>query len=203
MKLFDIGNSRVHLYEDSVIKHFSADDFDYKKIKEKVFYISVNKTVSKRLKHLPNWVDLSGYLKLFYETMGIDRQVVCMAESNGVIIDAGSAITVDVMENGEYGGGYILPGLLAMQSCYSTISPALDTSFNFELSLDKMATNTRDSITFGYLGTFALHINSLGKKVFLTGGDAKTIKPLFENATVEEGLVFRAMLKIINEEGLC
>jgi len=203
MKLFDIGNSRVHLYEDSTIEHFNIDYFDYKKIKEKVFYISVNKTISKRLKDLHNWIDLSAYLKLFYETIGIDRQVVCMAENDAVIIDAGSAITVDVMENGEYSGGYILPGLRAMQNCYRTISPALDTSFNFELSLDKMATNTRDSITFGYLGTFALHINSLGKKVFLTGGDAKRIKPLFENVIVEEGLVFRGMLKIINEEGLC
>jgi len=203
MKLFDIGNSRVHFCENSIIEHFSVDEFDYKKIKEKVFYISVNKTISNRLKNFPNWVDLSVYIKLFYETIGIDRQVVCMVERDGVIIDAGSAITVDVMENGEYSGGYILPGLSAMQNCYRTISPALNTSFNFELSLDKMAINTRDSITFGYLGTFALHINSLGKKVFLTGGDAKTIKPLFENATVEEGLVFRAMLKIINEEGLC
>jgi len=203
MKFFDIGNSRVHFYEDSKLEHFNADDFDYKNIKEKVFYISVNKTISVHLKSLPNWIDLSVYLKLFYETIGIDRQVACMAESDAVIIDAGSAITVDVMQNGEYSGGYILPGLRAMKSCYRTISPALDTSFNFELSLDRMATNTRDSITFGYLGTFALHVNSLGKKVFLTGGDAKRIKPLFENATVEEGLVFRGMLKIINEEGLC
>jgi len=203
MKLFDIGNSRVHFYDGSIIEHFNADEFDYKKVKEKVFYISVNKTISKRLKNFSNWIDLSIYVKLFYETIGIDRQVVCMVESDGIIIDAGSAITVDLMENGEYSGGYILPGLSAMQNCYRTISPALDTSFNFELSLDKMATNTRDSITFGYLGTFALHINSLGKKVFLTGGDAKRIKPLFENVIVEEGLVFRGMLKIINEEGLC
>jgi len=203
MKLFDIGNSRVHFYEDSTIEHFNANDFNYAAINEKVFYISVNRTISNNLKNLTNWIDLSAHIKPFYETMGIDRQVACMAESDAVIIDAGSAITVDVMENGKYGGGYILPGLSAMQNCYSTISPALYTSFNFELSLDKMATNTRDSITFGYLGTFALHINSLGKKVFLTGGDAEIIKPLFKSVTVEEGLVFRAMLKIINEEGLC
>ena len=202
MKLFDIGNSRVHQYLDSKIEHFPAEKFNYENIKEKVFYISVNEIISKHLKSLPNWIDLSKNVTLFYETIGIDRQVSCLAERDAVIIDAGSAITVDVMENGNYMGGYILPGLRAMQKTYADISPALDNSFNFELSLDKMPTNTRDSISFGYLGTFVTHVNSLNKKIILTGGDAQTLKLLFKNAVLDETLVFRGMEKIIQEKNL-
>ena len=203
MKLFDIGNSRVHLYDDGNISHFLADSYRFEDIEERVFYISVNAKISKRLEPLTNWINLQSFITPFYSTIGVDRQFACMAESDAVIIDAGSAITVDVMQEGEYIGGYILPGVNAMQSCYADISKALDSSFNFELSLDKMATNTRDSITFGYLGTFALHVNSLGKQIILTGGDAEKLQPLFEKATIDYELVFRGMKKIIDEGKIC
>ncbi|PCI92632.1 hypothetical protein COB11_06900, partial [Candidatus Aerophobetes bacterium] len=36
----------------------------------------------------------------YYETMGIDRIIICESIQDGVIIDAGSAVTVDIVNNG-------------------------------------------------------------------------------------------------------
>ena len=42
--------------------------------------------------------------------MGVDRRALCLSHENGIFVDAGSAITVDVVEEGRYQGGYIFPG---------------------------------------------------------------------------------------------
>ena len=41
-----------------------------------------------------------------YEGLGIDR-LACSFQDNCVIVDAGSAITVDIMEEGIHKGGFI------------------------------------------------------------------------------------------------
>ena len=87
-----------------------------------------------------NWVNLRAYVDFdkYYKTMGIDRIMVCEAMNNAVVIDAGSAITVDLIEKGEHKGGYIYPGLTALAKCFHDISPALEVSFNFDIDLDKV-----------------------------------------------------------------
>ena len=46
-------------------------------------------------KNLANFIDF----KTSYIGLGVDRAVACYFEENAVVIDAGSAITVDIIED--------------------------------------------------------------------------------------------------------
>jgi type III pantothenate kinase len=203
--LCDIGNTTYHFKtEDSIYKK-NVKSFNPDSIKEKVFYISVNKTISKKLDSLQNWIDLATCVDKdgYYETMGIDRVIACEAIDDGIIVDAGSAITVDRVKNGVFMGGFIFPGINAMQKCFTNISKALEYSFNFECDLDIMPKNSQDAISYGYLKTLYSEVTSYKQPIYLTGGDAQKFKSLFKNAKVDEFLLFDGMKKIIQKAKLC
>lgn len=205
MLLCDIGNTSYHFYKnDQDFKHY-INDFNPRSIEERVYYISVNADVNKLLNKCSNWINLEDYIdrKNYYETMGIDRIVALQDVDNAVVVDAGSAITVDLVKKGVFEGGFIYPGIKAMQECYKNISSALDYSFNFELTLDKMAKNSRDAISYGYLKAFVDEIESKNLPIILTGGDAMEFKKLFPDAKVDSELIFKGMKKIITKAGLC
>jgi len=205
MLLCDIGNTSYHFLEGDESFKKSVNSFNPAVIEEKVYYISVNKKINKQLTYLENWIDLENYIDRsnYYETMGIDRIVALEAIGHGVVIDAGSAVTVDVVRDGVFEGGFILPGITAMQKSYENISPALAYSFNFDLELDIMPKNSKDAITYGYLGTLYHEVMSYGLDITLTGGDAQKFKQLFRDAKVEEQLLFNAMKKIMKKADIC
>jgi len=205
MLLCDIGNTSYHLLDANNDYKESVTAFDPSSITEKIYYISVNSSVEKTLNSLDNWIDLKSYVDMsnYYETMGIDRIFACEAIENGVIVDAGSAITVDVVKNGVFEGGFIYPGINAMAKTYENISPALAYSFNFELDLDKMPKNSGDAISYGYLKTLYSEVVSKDKDIFLTGGDADKFATIFPNAKIDKLLIFNGMKKIIKKANLC
>jgi len=131
--------------------------------------------------------------------MGIDRIVACEAIQNGVIIDAGSAITVDVVNDGVFEGGFIYPGVSAMEMTYKNISSALDYSFNYEVDLENLPRNSQDSISYGFLKTLYSEVMSYEKHIYLTGGDAIKLLSVFKNAQHNNYLIFDGMKKIINK----
>ena len=199
MLLCDIGNTSYHFLDGENDFKEAADTFNPSTIKEKVYYICVNPRVKETLKDLQNWIDLSLHVDMskYYQTMGIDRVVACESINDGIIIDAGSAITVDMLKNGVFMGGFIYPGIRAMSQTYKNISTVLDYSFNFELDLDKMPKNSQDSISYGYLKTLYSEVVSHNMKIFLTGGDAKMFAKIFPDAKVDERLIFKGMKKIM------
>jgi type III pantothenate kinase len=199
MLLCDIGNTSYHFLDGENDFKEAADTFNPSTIKEKVYYICVNPRVKETLKDLQNWIDLSLHVDMskYYQTMGIDRVVACESINDGIIIDAGSAITVDMLKNGVFMGGFIYPGIRAMSQTYKNISTVLDYSFNFELDLDKMPKNSQDSISYGYLKTLYSEVVSHNMKIFLTGGDAKMFAKIFPDAEVDERLIFKGMKKIM------
>jgi len=205
MLLCDIGNTSYHFLDGELSFKKSVASFNPLKMKEKIYYISVNKKVNSELAGLSNWIDLSEYIDMshYYDTMGIDRIVACEMVKNGVIIDAGSAITVDVVKNGRFEGGFIYPGVVAMQKSYENISPALAYSFNFDLALDIMPKNSQDAISYGYLKTLYSEVMSHKMPIILTGGDAKLFKKIFKDAKVDEELIFKGMKKIIQRADIC
>ena len=200
MLLCDVGNTSFHFYDETRNYKESTNSFDVTTINEKVFYICVHPKISNTLKELSNWIDLSNYIDKdkYYETMGIDRIVACEAIDDGIIIDAGSAVTVDVVKNGVFEGGFIYPGINSMSQTYKNISSALDYSFNFECDLDIMPKNSADAISYGYLKTLYSEVISHNMKIFLTGGDAKEFAKIFKDAEIDETLIFRGMKKIMN-----
>ncbi len=205
MLLCDIGNTSYHFLDGELSFKKSVASFNPLKMKEKIYYISVNKKVNSELAGLVNWINLAAYIDMshYYDTMGIDRIVACEMVKNGVIIDAGSAITVDVVKNGHFEGGFIYPGVVAMQKSYENISPALAYSFNFDLALDIMPKNSQDAISYGYLKTLYSEVMSHKMPIILTGGDAKLFKKIFKDAKVDEELIFKGMKKIIQKADIC
>jgi type III pantothenate kinase len=205
MLLCDIGNTSLHFFDGINDYKKDVEHFDSLSIKEEVFYICVNPRLKEIVKLLKNWQDLSLHvdMKKYYETMGIDRIMACEAVHDGIIVDAGSAVTVDIVEDGIYKGGFIYPGKFAMQKTYKDISTALDYSFNFEVSLDKMPKNSQDSISYGYLKTLYAEVMSHNKEIILTGGDADEFAKIFPSAKVDKKLIFIGMNTILKKADIC
>ena len=113
MILCDIGNTSVDLFSDGKRSKYGVKNFDPSALEGDVYYVSVNTSMNERIRNLVNWHDIGEYIDFdkYYPTMGIDRIMVCEAIEDGVVVDAGSAITVDVMQNGIYDGGFIALGL--------------------------------------------------------------------------------------------
>jgi type III pantothenate kinase len=205
MLLCDVGNTSYHFLDGEKSYKREVGMYEPSSAKERVFYICVNPHAKNILEKLDNWIDLSGYVDIskYYDTMGIDRVFACEAIENGIIIDAGSAVTVDLVKEGVFSGGYIYPGINAMTQTYKNISSALDYSFNFELDLDKMPKNSQDAISYGYLKTLYKEVTAHDTELFLTGGDAKEFARIFPHAKVDELLIFKGMKKIMKKAGLC
>lgn len=197
-RLCDIGNTNFNFDDGEII---SVDSFDISSINEKVYYISVNHYWEKRLEDEKNWINLRKNVNFenYYATMGIDRIMCCEAVENALVVDAGSAITVDLIRNSKHQGGFIYPGFAAMEKTYKNISPALIVSLNFEIDLATMPKNTEDSISFGVIAPLVAYIRSLADKlpIIITGGDAEKLHSFLPCAKVDNTLVFKGMKKII------
>lgn len=205
MLLCDIGNSSYHFLDAQREYKKSVQEFDPSEIKQKVYYICVNLHVKEKLRYLDNWIDISLHVEKtsYYETMGIDRIIACEAVDGDVlIIDAGSAITVDIVREGIFRGGFIYPGSIAMQETYANISSALDYDFNFEIDLKILPKNSQDAISYGYFKTLYQEVVSHNLLIILTGGDAKKFAKIFKNAKVDELLLFRGMKRVIEKNDL-
>jgi type III pantothenate kinase len=205
MLLCDVGNTTYHFLDDEKDYKLFVKDYNPETTKEKVFYICVNQDIKAKLQKLNNWIDLSKFINMqnYYKTMGIDRIFACEAVDNKVVVDVGSAITVDIVKNHKFEGGFIYPGINAMQKTYENISNALSYSFNFELNLDKIPKNSADAISYGYLKTLYVEVMSYNMEILLTGGDALKFTSIFKNAKVDTKLIFRGMKKIINKANIC
>ena len=205
--LADIGNSYFHIYNGKTIEHLNYDDAIQKYKDTPLKYISVNQKIEAKIGHIKVWKNLSSSMVIEgqYDTMGVDRKALCLSHSEGIFIDAGSAITVDVIEKGKYVGGFILPGLKAYINSYKAISPILDVALKRELSLDSLPGTTKDGISYGIIASIKALIDkhSDGKKLYFTGGDGKFLSSFFKEATYDEMLVFNGMRKVIKESEIC
>ena len=203
--LADIGNTFFHIYNGKTVEHLSYDDAIKRYSNDKLIYISVKSELSKQIEQIKKWKNISLFMKLEgeYDSMGVDRKALCLSHNHGVFVDAGSAITVDVMDKGKYMGGFILPGLNAYIEAYKNISPALDTSLKEELSLENLASTTKGQISYGIIASIKALIDKHidGKKLYFTGGDGKFLSNFFKDADYDELLVFHGMQEAIKNKG--
>jgi len=203
MLLCDIGNTSYHFF-DTITKidyKESTKKFNPSKMVEKIYFICVHPMVKESLKNLVNWVDISSYINMeqYYKTMGIDRIVALEAITDGLIIDAGSAITVDVKTDGRFIGGFIYPGVTAMNNTYKNISKALEYPFNFNINLQNLPRDSQSAVSYGYLKLLYNEVISYNKNIILTGGDSDLFLKIFKDATIDKFLIFKGMQKIILE----
>ena len=130
------------------------------------------------------------------EKVGIDRLLAAFAavkiqgNSPVLVVDAGTAITIDAVQNQTFCGGAILPGLPTQAETYPKVSkklPLIQFSCDFIMKPGSPGKNTEDAIQNGtYWGTigairffYDLFFPPQKKKVQLlvTGGDAKLLVP--------------------------
>lgn len=207
MILCDIGNSYYHFYDKGHMWRISVNDKPSLAQDKFLHVVSVNSKAFAKLQKLKyKLINLQDYLKLnsSYAGLGADRAFACYAVNDGIIVDAGSAITIDVVSNGFHLGGFILPGIISIQKAYAASAKVLDRKFNFGISLDLLPQNTVDAISYGAIGSVILMIKNIskGKKIYFTGGDGAYLSKFFDEAVVDETLIFKGMLKVIDQYGL-
>ena len=202
MILCDIGNTTFHFFINNKHKKYFVDEkipvFD-----DEIYYISVNEKATKKLlKNNPEAKNIEDIMNFqtSYKGLGKDRAVACSFYDNVVIVDAGSAITVDIMENAIHQGGFILLGMRSFISSYPKISKKLKFSFKKDINLDKIPLQTKDAIQYAMLKSIILPIKevSLNKNIIFTGGDGKLLSKYFENSTYKKDLIFENMKRIID-----
>jgi len=211
MILCDIGNTSYHFKENKktfkVSINESLKDLPLYR-KDTIYFISVNKKATKKfIKKFPHSINLKSMLNFetAYKGMGIDRQVVCHQIKDGIIVDLGSAITVDIMKKGKHQGGFIIPGIEAYKSIYPNISKKLSFDFEKDTNLDKIPLTTNDAINYAIFSAITLPIvkeyEKYKTKVYFTGGDKSLLKSYFLDIPVKykKNMIFNSMKKIIED----
>jgi type III pantothenate kinase len=204
MLLADIGNTHFHIYNGENIEHLSYEEAINKYKDEKLYYICVKHELTFKISNIKQWKNISSFMNIEgdYETMGVDRKALCLSYEDGIFIDAGTAITVDVVEDGRYKGGYIFPGIKAMLETYKNISPALDVELNKDISLDNLpSSTTKDGISYGIIASIKtlIEMHSDGKNIYVTGGDGKFISTFLTKCIYDEVLIFEGIKNAINK----
>ena len=202
MILCDIGNTTYHFLVNGKHKKYFLDE-KVPKFDEELYFVSVNEKGTKRLlKKNPQAKNIKDILKFetIYQGLGIDRAVACSFQQNAVIVDAGSAITVDIIENGVHKGGFILLGLRRFMKSYPKISKKLKFDFEKNINLDKIPLQTKDAITYAMMKSIILPIKevSLNKNIIFTGGDGELLSNYFENSQCKKDLIFENMKRMID-----
>jgi type III pantothenate kinase len=205
--LADIGNTHFHIYDGKTVEHLNYEDAMKKYKEKKLYYISVKHQLTEEIETIKKWKNISQMMTIKgqYSTMGVDRKALCLSYKNGLFIDAGSAITVDMVEDGIYQGGFLLPGLQAYIKSYKGISLALETSLDKSVDLATLATTTKEQISYGIIASIKVLIDkhSKGKTLYFTGGDGEFLSTLFADAIYDETLVFQGIEKTIKDKKIC
>lgn len=147
------------------------------------------------------------------KTLGIDRFLVCLGayqrnKGNVVVVDAGSACTIDMMdENRIYRGGVIMPGLQSILNIFKQTAPELP-DIEVEFPGRWPGKSTSESLQWGQVAFFIDGIESALNRfkqlngefdLFITGGDAHKLSNLISEKSIQdEFLIFKGMKAFID-----
>jgi type III pantothenate kinase len=206
MILIDIGNSTYHILDGDLDYKLSVnDDLPKFVISKKIYFISVNlKATTKLTTTYPQAINIKHYFNFatkFATTMGIDRVAVCSCIDDAIIVDCGTAITVDIMQNSNHKGGFILPGFDKLKQIYPDISLKLNFNFENNINLDKIPLNTNDAINYAIMQMIILPIKDVQDKyrlnIVFTGEQSVLIQNHFIKSEFRPKLIFEAMKNTI------
>ncbi len=150
-----------------------------------------------------------------FKNLGIDRWLAILGARGLypnqplIIVDAGTAMTVDVIEaSGQHIGGWIMPGLALLQSSISEKAPLVFGSDDIKKEL--FGTDTPSALYRGCISALCGAIEkaqqdlllesstSFSPTIILTGGDAKTIaSELNSTLVIRADLVFLGLCRFI------
>jgi type III pantothenate kinase len=203
--LYDGGNTNTKIYYNGVVKSVPSDS-NFLLPSEKFYYINVNNRLNRYFASSSYGINLENYinLKTSYHGLGIDRKIVCKAISDGVIVDAGSAITVDIMHNGTHLGGFITLGLHSFEQSFANISDSLIFDLDNNIDLSMLPQNTHEALNYAVFQAVISSIKAVLKKeqkIYFCGGDGKILMSFFKNSEYRKNLVFDGMKQVIKESG--
>ena len=149
--------------------------------------------------------------------LGVDRWVAMIAarvmcESYCVVVDAGTAITIDAMnDNGQHLGGQILPGLKSMTESLATSTSDLPSSI-WQKPVNGSGSElfARDTIAAIKLGAISATVGAVERSTrilrsagfepttIVTGGDAQHILEFLEEGVIHRPhLVLEGLARIV------
>ena len=154
------------------------------------------------------------------ERMGVDRWLAMIAaftqnkakdQDKGIIVvDAGSALTIDVVSvNGKHQGGYIVPGLImAQQALFANTERVIqydEVSVN-KAGLDKykkLGNNTIQCVEYGVINQMIALVKQVNEEyldyeIFFTGGDGELLAGYLGTGTVDKDLVLKGLWQVRN-----
>ena len=202
MLLLDIGNTNVKYFDGTRVWRERIEAFHAPEVP--FYYINVNPQMESLLEPISHAEDLKTWFDFptHYTGLGIDRIAACYTVGEGVVIDAGSAITVDVMQDGKHKGGFIMPGLSSTKESFANISSKLICDPDRTVDLTRLPQNTADALTYATIKPVILMIEDVREAlpIIVTGGDAKRLLPWLNGATLRENLVFEGMQRVIKEK---
>ncbi len=233
MKFYiDIGNTNTTIYKENLkiniptIKNDSMYEMFLQNLENitnsEVFIISVvpelDSVIDKLQNHAKRLIKLNAddYHKLMefdgpdVKQMGADRVVLDVYfsqkyNSNCIIIDMGTAITVDVIKNGRYVSGYIYPGFAT--SLFALIGNAsqLDNIQYQDLNSDNICVTSEaqinDGIIIGTVGAInnlvAQSLSHFDTKIdiYITGGYFNLLHEVLDNKKLDKILNFDYIYK--------
>ena len=136
------------------------------------------------------------------QRLGVDRWLALLAikargENSAVIIDVGTACTIDVLENGQHLGGYIFPGLALARDALVANTDKIRFADDPEPTTS-LGTDTAGCVLAGIWLTLLASCQSVIDRfphatVYITGGSARELAALGLAAQRVDGLVFEGL----------
>ena len=144
------------------------------------------------------------------ETMGVDRWLALLAvlerhsEAPIIVVDAGTALTIDVLLGNQHLGGYILPGyrtqLAAMvgQAALPGVADGLMPALTLGASTEQaMAHGVWLGLAAAVMAVCRQHE---GAKLYLTGGDGASLMAVVDyQAELRDNLVLEGLMTLPTE----
>lgn len=210
--LFKIGINEVNLLYDELSALKEKEFILLSSVRKDL--ISVFREFDEKFEINSITYDQLGKIRLDYETpatLGIDRVLACAgavhhATTDVVVVDAGTACTVDMMTSDYcFKGGLIMPGLPMLRHSMRSLTPELP---EVEQAYSKQfpGRSTKESLKIGLNGGFVHSIaNFIDEyrsrldvvEVFITGGDGEFVQkglPVNIKTRYFDNLVFNGML---------
>ncbi len=202
-------------YIGSIIKKY----LNKEKNRPRVFVASVVPQATARIKHCTedieeiSWKNFPSQIKIKHpENIGIDRLLNAagakkLFKNSCLIIDAGSAITIDfICKNGNFEGGVIFPGQRLIVESLKTLAllkKAKPTKSKSILGNDTSKA-IGSGVTYGLSFLIKGYINAIKEKdknvqVIFTGGDGKMFLPYVKIGTYEKNLALKGLQMFIYE----
>lgn len=151
--------------------------------------------------------------------LGVDRWVAMIAaraacDTSSVVVDAGTAITIDALDDdGQHLGGQILPGIALMSESLDRNTsdvPGIHKRFPSR-GMEIFAGSTAAAVSQGVIGaavgaveraTRILREDGYDPTIFLTGGDATyLLEALDEEPVHSPNLVLAGLARILESQG--